>query len=224
MKIKCLYLFGLVILSGLASCELDNYDEPGALLEGRVVYEGQPLSVRSNSAEFELWQDGYALNEFIPIYIAQDGSYSASLFNGEYKLVRKGGDPWLPQLNDTIVIQVNGNTQQDIPVTPYFNITNENIRVSNTNITATFNTSQIVESSTLQEAVIVLGARVLVDENIWDAISRFNADEVNIDGETSLSMEIPEQLRGLEYLFVRIGIKSSSSNEYIYTQSQRIEL
>lgn len=224
MKIKCLYLFGLAIVSGLVSCELDNYDEPNAILEGSVVYEGQPLSVRSNSSEFELWQDGYALNEFIPIYIAQDGSYSASLFSGEYKLVRKGGDPWLPQLNDTIVIQVSGNTQQDIPVTPYFNITNENINVSNDNLTATFNASQIIESSTLQEAVIVLGERVLVDENIWDAIARFSGDEVNIDGETSLSIDIPEELRGLEYVFVRIGLKSSSSNEYIYTQSQRIDL
>jgi len=224
MKTKYLYLLGLLLLGGFVSCELDNYDEPEALLEGRVVYEGQPLSVRTNSAEFELWQDGYALNEFIPVYIAQDGTYSASLFNGEYKLVRKGGDPWLPQLNDTIVIQVNGKTQQDVSVTPYFTISNENINISNNTLTATFDANKIVESSNLQEAVIVLGKRFLVDENIWDAISRFDADEISLDGESTLEMQIPEELRGLEYLFVRIGLKSNSTNEYIYTQSQRIEL
>ena len=46
----------------LAGCELDNFDDPKAMLEGQVTYQGEPISVRSNSAEFQIWQDGYALN------------------------------------------------------------------------------------------------------------------------------------------------------------------
>ena len=224
MKKKWLYLLTLTFAASLVSCELDNIDAPSARLEGNVVYEGENLNVRSNSAQLELWQDGYALNEFIPVFIAQDGSYSASLFNGEYKLVRKGGDPWLPQLNDTIIVQVNGNTLLDVPVTPYFTIKNEAYSVSGNTINATFDVNQIVDSSFLQEVVIVLGESVLVDENIQDAIASYSADTINIDSSTSLSIEIPENMRDLEYLFIRTALKSNSSNEYIYTNSYRLEL
>ena len=86
----------------------------------KAIYNGEPVSVRSGSSEFALFQDGYALHGSIPVYIAQDGSYSVNLLNGDYKLVRVGNAPWERPSNDTIRITVKGNTIQDIPVTPYF--------------------------------------------------------------------------------------------------------
>ena len=102
------------------SCSYDNFDEPKSMLTGKAIYNGEPVSVRSGSSEFALFQDGYALHGSIPVYIAQDGSYSVNLFNGDYKLVRVGNAPWERPSNDTIRITVKGNTIQDIPVTPYF--------------------------------------------------------------------------------------------------------
>ena len=77
-------------LVAVSSCGYDNFDEPKSMLTGKVVYNGEPVGVRSGSSEFALFQDGYALHGSIPVYIAQDGSYSVNLFNGEYKLVRLG--------------------------------------------------------------------------------------------------------------------------------------
>ena len=54
-------IYSLVSISlMLAGCEKDNFDAPNGMLEGQVTYQGEPISVRSNSAEFQIWQDGYA--------------------------------------------------------------------------------------------------------------------------------------------------------------------
>ena len=208
----------------LIGCELDNFDAPNAMLEGQVTYQGEPISVRSNSAEFQIWQDGYALNELIPVYIAQDGSYSVSLFEGEYKLVRRGGDPWLPQLNDTIVVQVSGNTQVDVPVTPYINISNESFQVNGSTLNAKFQIDQIVEDTNVQEINILLSKNVLLDAKINNAKEIIEIENLEFGKSNSVDVEIPESLRDEGYLFVRIAAKSSMANELIYTHAQKIDL
>tara|TARA_B100002049_G_scaffold236351_1_gene222823 strand:+ start:992 stop:1624 length:633 start_codon:yes stop_codon:yes gene_type:complete len=208
----------------LAGCELDNFDAPKAMLEGQVTYQGEPISVRSNSAEFQIWQDGYALNELIPVFIAQDGTYSVSLFEGEYKLVRRGGDPWLPQLNDTIVVQVSGNTQVDVPVTPYINISNENFQINGSTLSANFQIDQIVADTNVQEISIMLSRNILVDRNINDFNKVIELESFEFGTSNSVAIEIPESLRDEGYLFVRIGAKSSMANELIYTNAQKIDL
>ena len=208
----------------LAGCELDNFDAPKAMLEGQVTYQGEPISVRSNSAEFQIWQDGYALNELIPVFIAQDGTYSVSLFEGEYKLVRRGGDPWLPQLNDTIVVQVSGNTQVDVPVTPYINISNENFQMNGSTLSANFQIDQIVADTNVQEISIMLSRNILLDRNINDFNKVIELESFEFGTSNSVAIEIPESLRDEGYLFVRIGAKSSMANELIYTNAQQIDL
>ena len=89
-------------LLAVSSCSYDNFEEPKATLAGKAIYDGEAVGVRSGSSEFALFQDGYALKGSIPVYIAQDGSYSVSLFNGDYKLVRMGNAPWERPSNDTI--------------------------------------------------------------------------------------------------------------------------
>ena len=208
----------------LAGCELDNFDAPKAMLEGQVTYQGEPISVRSNSAEFQIWQDGYALDELIPVFIAQDGTYSVSLFEGEYKLVRRGGDPWLPQLNDTIVVQVSGNTQVDVPVTPYINISNENFQMNGSTLSANFQIDQIVADTNVQEISIMLSRNILLDRNINDFNKVIELESFEFGTSNSVAIEIPESLRDEGYLFVRIGAKSSMANELIYTHAQKIDL
>ena len=218
-------IYSLVSISlMLAGCEKDNFDAPNAMLEGQVTYQGEPVSVRSNSAEFQIWQDGYALDEFIPVFIAQDGTYSVSLFAGEYKLVRRGGDPWLPQLNDTIVVQVDGTTQIDVPVTPYININNESFQVNGQTLNASFQIDQIVEDTNVQEISIMLSRNILLDRNINDFNQVIELEDFEFGTNNSVDIEIPESLRDEGYLYVRVGARSSMANELIYTNAQQIDL
>ena len=42
----------------LTACEKDNLKEPDSVLSGRVTFEGQPIGVRSEGVQFEIWQPG----------------------------------------------------------------------------------------------------------------------------------------------------------------------
>ena len=81
--------------------------------------------------------------------IAQDGSYSVNLFNGDYKLVRVGNAPWERPSNDTIRITVKGNTIQDIPVTPYFFIKDVSFTKSNNKIVAKFTVNKVIANANM---------------------------------------------------------------------------
>ena len=102
---KLIILFAAVFSIVFTSCEIDNFSAPESMLSGTVTYNGEAVGVRTNGTQLELWQDGYALDEKIAVHIAQDGTYSARLFNGEYKMVRLSGAPWA-ESTDTIVINV----------------------------------------------------------------------------------------------------------------------
>ena len=201
----------LCCLLAISSCRYDNFDEPQSMLTGKVVYEGEPICVRAGGAEFALYQDGYALHNSIPVYINQDGTYSAVLFDGEYKLVRMGNAPWERPNNDTILVEVHGNTVQDIPVTPYFIIKDASFTKNGSKVTAKFTVKKVSSSATLEDVRIYLGETLITDNNI------------QLDQVITADIDIPESLASEDYFFARVGVKSGQASEYCYTQSTKIE-
>lgn len=210
-------------LMSISSCGYDNFDEPKAMLTGKAVYNGEPVAVRSGSSEFALFQDGYALHGSIPVYIAQDGSYSVNLFNGEYKLVRMGNAPWEKPSNDTIRITVKGNTVQDIPVTPYFFIKNVSFAKNGNAIQATFTLNKVASTANLEDVSLYLGSGILTDNNHKEAVWSLGKD-VSLEQETTAEINIPDKLANETAIFARIGVKSDKSSEYCYSQSIKIAL
>lgn len=225
MKKKIIYIIlGLGIVFSQAGCEYDNFDEPEAILSGSVVYEGEPIGVRTNGPQLELWQDGYELEYNIPVHIAHDGSYSVSLFNGEYKMVIKNGGPWMPQLNDTIIVRVDGNTIYDVAVTPYYIIENESFQKTGNSITANFTIEKIASEGDIESVNLYLGKSILTDQNKKEHAELVDLSNITIGEETTFTVDIPEDLLNAGYVFVRVGVRSTLSNEFYYTQVQKIEL
>ncbi|PWG81259.1 DUF3823 domain-containing protein [Pararcticibacter amylolyticus] len=223
---KSKLLISLVITAGLlfTGCEYDNFEAPGAMLSGKVVYEGKAVGVRSNGPQLELWQDGFPLRSLIPVFINQDGTFSASLFDGKYKLVRKGDSPWLQQATDTIIVNVKGNTYLDVPVTPYFTITDESFQKSGNTVTARFAVNKIVENARVELVRLYLGKSILTDQVQRELRVDGNADNLVFGQQTVIAGEIPDNLKNLDYVFARLGVKSTSSGEYYYTPVQKVAL
>ena len=143
-NISYIILFSLI---ALFSCKKDNYEEPTSRLSGRVIFQNQPVGVRSDGVQLELWQRGYALFTKIPVYVAQDGTFSATLFDGDYKLVRlRGNGPWIDN-TDSISVKVSGNTQVDVPVVPHFNLNNVSFSKSGNTVTATLQYSKLQQQA-----------------------------------------------------------------------------
>jgi hypothetical protein len=249
MKIKALIYTTCAAWLLLAGCTKDNYKAPGFLLSGRVVYQGQPLGVRSpavNSSgstttggvQLELWQRGYQLFTKIPVYINQDGSFSASLFDGDYKLVRLGGAPWQNN-TDSIDVQVRGSMNIDVPVVPYFTINTPafTFNKADTTITGTFTATQVVTGRTLEAASLSVGSTQFVDL-INNLVSRngsatpgtpasikvsINPARYPDNSQEVLRKKLAELLQK-KYGYVRIGVKTNGVGESIYSTVQKLDI
>ncbi|WP_149696606.1 DUF3823 domain-containing protein [Chitinophaga sp. CF418] len=208
----------------ITGCKKDNYEKPTSILSGKVIYNKEAVGVRSNGVQLELWQHGFQLFTKIPVYVAQDGTFSASLFDGNYKLVRlPGNGPWVNN-TDSIDITVNGGTTVEVPVQPYFIIKNATAGKSGTKVTATFSIERVNASQPLESATLYLGKT-----NIVDAVNNLKAASLSagaigdITAPVTINVDIPATLSGEPFFFARIGVKTAGVGELIYTQPIKIE-
>ena len=222
---RIILLSGIMALLAMSGCKKDNYQKPAATLKGQVTYQKQPIGLRSNGVQLELWQHGFEVFSKIPVYVAQDGTFSASLFDGNYKLVLlRGNGPWVNNA-DSIDITVNGSTTVEVPVTPYFLIRDAAITQSGGNITATFSLQQVDNSLPLEGVRLYLGSTVITDQvNSLATVEMPAADIPNIGQPVTLTISIPPALTGKGYVFARVGVKTAGVAELLYTMPQKIAL
>lgn len=212
-------IFSLAIL--LAGCGKDNYDAPSSALTGKVVYNGQAIGVKGtgSSVQLELWQDGYPLYTSVPVYVTQEGTFSASLFDGDYKIVSKSGNgPWI-STRDTLRFTVKGNTAVDYPVTPFYIISNENFTLSGNTLTATFNINHVSGTQSVERAILVVNKTKFVDETAQ--IKR--VDSLNpAMGPVTMTMTLSNEVLANNVLNARVGVKISG-REAIYSGIQPVK-
>src|SRR5690606_6267824 len=224
MKVLKVFMKMLVAISLFSSCEKDNFEAPKSKLTGKVVYQGEALGLRSDGVQLELWQHGYDLFNKIPVYVAQDGSFSAEIFDGNYKLTLvRGNGPWAESL-DSLDLKVSGNTTIDFPVDPYFIIQNESFQQDGDAVHADLHISHINTGRDLDRVKLYIGETVFVDGIINVTSAEKLAADIDTDQSISLAADIPETLRDKGYAFVRIGVKTIGVAEFIYSQPVRIEL
>lgn len=248
MKSSTRLVAALACAVSLAGCDnilgLDNYDAPNATLTGRVVFEGQPVGVRSSGVQLELWQPGYALNQKIPVHVAQDGTFSASLFDGTYKLnLLRGNGPWV-STTDTIDVEVRGQTSVDIPVQPYYVIRNEQIAHNpagggaHGTINATFAVGQVNTGQALEYVGVYVGTTTFVDRN--NSVSIPDAErerlraailpQLESNGTISISVRLPDNIYQTgsparrEHVFVRVGVKTVGVAEMLFSPVHKIAI
>ncbi|GEO02938.1 hypothetical protein AAE02nite_06020 [Adhaeribacter aerolatus] len=232
MKLSIYSYLTVLLAIMMAGCEYDNYEPPKSTLTGRVVYNDQVIGVRSNAVRLELRQPGpdYPLWRTTPINvnIAQDGTFSAVLFDGNYKLTRvRGNGPWVDQ-TDTINVEVRGTAVVDVPVNPFFVIKNEQIKKGTSTIDATFNLQQVNTTRQLERVNLYISST-----NIVDATNQRASAEKAASGITNLSQPItlnvnlsslPAAVAGKEYVFARIGVKTVGIQELAYSAPLKIQL
>jgi len=225
MKSKLISSIFILFVILIAGCEYDNYDPPKSFLTGTVTYNGNPVGVRSGGTQLELWQYGYALRSKISVYIAQDGTFSARLFDGNYKLVRLTGAPWQSQ-TDSISVTVNGNTTVDVPVTPYFIITNPNFTYNSSTgaITSTCNITK-VGTLNIESLTLYIGITSIVDANNTsqsNTLSSGSLTDLTTPKTNVVTLNTTNKSR--KYVYARLGVKTSGVGERLYSPVQKIIL
>jgi hypothetical protein len=238
----------LIVISVLGGCKKDNKEPPKSTLTGKVMVEGtkESVGVASNRVQLELWQSGYALFQKIPVYVDQDGTFSANLFDGQYKLVRLSGAPWANN-TDTINIDLRGSANVEVPVKPFFTVGNETItfNAADTSITSTFGVSRVDATKTADRVSLHLGLTNFVDAvNNQMPLPAANNDKTPasnyLTAPTTIKVflnparypgsstaELRRQL-GLAiqkgYLFARVAVRTTGVTERFYSQVKQINL
>ncbi|MDQ6482504.1 DUF3823 domain-containing protein [Dyadobacter sp. LHD-138] len=225
MKTKILAFLVMTSWVMLTGCEKDNHQQPKSVLKGRIVHDGQAIGLRSNGVQLELWQHGYQLFTKIPVYIQQDGTFSASLFDGNYKLVRlRGNGPWTDN-SDSIDIQLKGSMELDVPVNPYFVFKNDTYQKGEKAVSATFNLQQVNTSRQIERVNLYIGTTTIVDaNNNAGNVQKIAADLTDLTKPLTLTAPLSAALASREYVFVRLGVKTAGVGEMLFGAPQKIQL
>ena len=221
MKIKHLVNISAIILFlSQYSCGLDNYDEPQSVLTGKVTYQSENIGIRGsgNKVQMQLYQDGYALKTAIPVYITQDGTFQAVLFDGVYKLIhRDNNGPWV-NTRDTMTVVVKGNTQCEYPVSPYYLIRNESFSVDGNTLKARLNLEEITAGKTISSVFLVVNKTVYVDD--VSQVARINLS--NPKQLDNITVEMDLSNRTEKILFARIGVQMAGVNDILFSKIEQI--
>jgi hypothetical protein len=230
MKNKLILLAVFTSLLVLAGCKYDNYDPPTSFLTGHVVYNSSPVGVRSNATQLELWQytwdtKGKIARAKIAVYIAQDGSFSARLFDGNYKIVCLAGAPWSNPNTDSLDVAVAGNTTFDVPVTPYFTIAGETFvyNKADSSITSTCNITK-VGTNAITNVTLFAGVTSIVDNTNSTQNNVLTAGLTDLTTPKTNKITLTSVNKKRSYIYVRLGIQISGVSERYYTQVQKLSL
>jgi hypothetical protein len=231
MKLKYHHIIFLAGFAVLASCKKDNYEAPSSTLSGKIVYQGEAIGVENYQVPYELYQFGFGKVGAIGSSFAQDGTYSAVLFDGEYRLIIPNGQgpfKWKQTASgdpDSVLISLRGSQQLDLEVTPYYMIRTPQLAASGGKVTANFKIEKIVTDATakdLENVTLYINKTQFVSggDNIANSEIAGSAivDMNNVTLETSIPSITPTQ----NYVFARIGLKIAGVEDRIFSPVQKI--
>ena len=229
MKLKIQYIIAIISII-FASCEYDNYDEPDTFLKGRIVYQGEPINVSYNDVYFQLIEPGWQLTYPINVAVDQDGSFSALLFKADYKLVLpEGQGPYkslLESNSDSLDINLNGSTEMDIEVLPYYMVKNTGFSVSGTTVTSTFGLDQIItgdDAKDVERVNLYISKTAFVDTRTSVSTSEMGGGDIADLNSISLSTDIPDLVPTQNYVFARVGVKIAGVEDMLFSDIQKVE-
>ncbi|MBS6992809.1 MAG: DUF3823 domain-containing protein [Alistipes sp.] len=214
-----------VLLAGawlMQGCGLDNYDEPEAQFSGRVTYQGEPLQLRHGSIKFDLEQDSYELGDKIEVAIAQEGTFAARIFPGEYRFVpRPGNGPWIDDCQP-VEFTIKGGKQLDFEVVPYYLLRNSNITLSGNTLNGVCSVKSIAGGKAIEAMTLFVGKTRFVDDRGGRSVVTSNFEQP-AEGVNNISVNIKEIVDKYPVLYARIGLKIHGVDERIYTEIVKIK-
>jgi hypothetical protein len=236
MKFKYHYIVLLGMMCVATACKKDTYDAPSTTLKGRLVYNGEAINLEQDQVPLELYQPGFGKTGAITGTFAQDGTYSFLLFNGNYKLVIPNGQGpfrWNENVTanrrDTLAVNVTGEQTLDLPVTPYYLLTNPQMTISNRVVTAAFGVNKIITDANarniervtlyVNKTQFVSGAsdyKIASTDLAGTAITNLNS--------VTMSVTVPTINPTQNYVFARVGLKIAGIEDMIFTPVQKLQL
>ena len=231
MKIRLHYIALLAICAAVLSCKKDNYEAPSLKLTGRIVYQGEAVGVENYQVPYELYQFGFGKVGAIGSSFAQDGSFAAVLFAGEYKLIVPNGQgpfKWKQTASgnpDSVLISLSSDKTVDLDVTPYYMIRTPQLAAAGGKVTAAFKIEKIVTDATakdIENVTLYINKTQFVSGGDNIANAGVNGSDITDPNNVSLDVTIPSLSPTQNYVFARIGLKIAGVEDRIFSPVQKI--
>lgn len=229
MKIKFHYILYFALAVFFASCAKDNYDPPKSSLKGRIVYQGEPINVEHDQVRFQLWERGWGALTPIDVAVAQDGSYSALLFDANYKLLFPGGQgPFMPATTDSMAVDLNGSQTMDIEVMPFYMVRSASFSASGRTISSSCRLEQIItdtiNAKNVERVTLYINKTTFVGGGTNIARKELNGADITDLSNVSLSVEVPAMVPSQNYVFARIGVKINGVEDMIFSPVEKVQM
>lgn len=223
----------IIALSALlASCKKDNYDPPSSMLSGALLYEKDTVYVEYDRVPFQLFQYGFGKVGPMGSSFKQDGTYSALLFDGDYRFtIPTGQGPFKWKtlsagVPDSISVTVKGNTSLNIDVTPYYMIRNTQFSVSGNKVTASFVAKQIItdaDAKDIERVTLYINKTQFVSGTNNIALKDIGGGDITDVNNISMEVNIPSMVPTQSYVYARVGLKIAGVEDMVFSPLQRLD-
>jgi hypothetical protein len=224
-------LLAIVIL--VASCGKDNYTEPKSTLSGQIVYNGEPIGVEYDQVRLQLWQPGFGKLAAIDAQVNQEGSYSAILFNGNYKMVfPKGRGPFKTlekdaTVKDTLFVKLEGNQTVDVEVLPYYMIRTPQFNGGESKVSVALKLEKIIKdvnAKDVERVTLYVNKTEFVSRSTNIATSEIAGGDIKDLNTISLTTNVPALVPTQNYVFARVGVKIKDVEDMVFSPVQKVQL
>ncbi len=232
MKIQFHYIVLIAVFASAVSCKKDNYEAPTSTLKGRIVYQGEAIGVERDQVPYELYQYGFGKVGALGSSFAQDGTFSALLFDGNYKfIIPNGQGPFMWKQTatgapDSLAITLSGTQTLDVDVTPYYMIRTPQITGSGGNVSATFKVEKIITDANAKDidrVSLYINKTQFVSGADNIAITDLSGSAITDPNNITLSVKVPAIVPTQNYVFGRIGLKIAGVEDMIFSPVQKIQ-
>jgi len=190
----------------LQSCGKDNMvSYPTSIIKGAITYNGQAVHLMSSNNQLNSGVANQNLNTLVlrqtgpqplsggdnRIFARNDGTFTANTFDGDYEIRPNTGrcpfEDFAP-----IAFTLNGEQTVNIPVNPYFWVSNYQTTFVDSVFTATFKLDRIVPTKNLQEVRVYFNTTKNVDQSAQVFSRGFTtvAQGVNINGNCTITVNL----------------------------------
>lgn len=217
----------------LTACDKDNYTEPKSMLSGQIVYKGEPVGVEEGQVRLQLWQPGFGKLAAIDAPIAQDGSYSALLFDGSYKLVfprNRGPFKTIAKdvaSKDTLFVNLSGNQTLDVEVMPYYMIRTPQFSGGESKVNVSLKLEKILagtEGKDIERVSLYVNKTDFVARATNVAVTDLAGTDVKDLNAINISATVPTLSPAQNYVFARVGVKIKDVEDMVFSPVQKVNL
>lgn len=217
----------LILLAGLVllfSCELDNYDAPDKVLEGKVIdaSNGETLQTRQpDGIKVRLLEKGFENPVPFDFWAMPDGTFrNTKIFAAKYDILVVEG-AFEQSSVETITVDLNTNQVVNFEVEPYARLTNVEVSSSGGKLKATYKVAPGTGKRKILKSMLIASSSDILHENTTKKLSSNENVLKEINNDDISAMSFVDEIDGLQTgktYYARVAVLTENSlSRYNYS-------